>query len=323
MSIKIVLLCNGNIVLPAIKALNDQHLLAGVAVPDQFQTLNYPLEQYMSAISAGFLCVAKDQLVPRLSQWLEKMNPDAVCMLGFPYRIPDDVFACAKYGFFNLHSGKLPEYAGADPVFWQLKNMESVGAVTIHQVESRLDAGPVAYVEPVPIAARETYGSYMHRLEHVLPRVLIAFVQQLAIHKGHLPLSPQTGKKGFNCRRPTEADLCIDWSSPVDSIDALVRAGNPLYGGALGVLRGNVIGIVQISKRLSDKKRDVPPGTIIHTSKNSGIVVGCSNGQCVSIDILYTSTGYASGHRFAELSALQPGEQFQDPRMISAMHPVR
>lgn len=320
---KIVLLCHGNVLLPAIKALNDQHLLAGVAVPSQFQMLNDPIEQYMSATSADFLRVAKDELATHLSPWLQKLNPDAVCMMGFPYRIPDHALACAKFGFFNLHSGKLPEYAGADPVFWQLKNMEAVGAVTIHRVESRLDAGAVAYVEPIPIAARETYGSYMHRLGHVLPRVLIAFVQQLAIHKAHLPLSPQTGKGGFNCRRPTEADLCIDWSTPVDSIDALVRASNPLYGGALGLLRGNYVGIVQISESLADKNGDVPPGTIIHIHKNSGIVVECSNGQCVSIDILYTSSGYVSGRRFAELYALKPGEQFQDPRLIDAKHPRR
>lgn len=43
----------------------------------------------------------------------------------------------------NFHPGRLPEYRGVRPVNWALRNGERVSGVTIHEIDSGIDSGPV------------------------------------------------------------------------------------------------------------------------------------------------------------------------------------
>jgi methionyl-tRNA formyltransferase len=43
----------------------------------------------------------------------------------------------------NCHPGRLPEYRGARPVNWALRNREHLHGVTLHAVDSGIDSGPV------------------------------------------------------------------------------------------------------------------------------------------------------------------------------------
>src|SRR4029450_566813 len=55
----------------------------------------------------------------------------------------ESLFAIPELGTLNLHQGKLPEYRGMPPAFWELWNgADSVGC-TVHLVDARLDTGAV------------------------------------------------------------------------------------------------------------------------------------------------------------------------------------
>ncbi|GAA3821391.1 hypothetical protein GCM10022226_47130 [Sphaerisporangium flaviroseum] len=43
----------------------------------------------------------------------------------------------------NCHPGRLPEYRGARPVNWALRNGETVHGITIHRIDSGIDTGPI------------------------------------------------------------------------------------------------------------------------------------------------------------------------------------
>ena len=43
----------------------------------------------------------------------------------------------------NLHNAPLPHYRGCNPINWALKNGETTHGVTIHELTSRVDAGPI------------------------------------------------------------------------------------------------------------------------------------------------------------------------------------
>ena len=48
----------------------------------------------------------------------------------------------------NIHNGPLPRYRGVSPINWALKNGERTHGVTIHEITSGVDSGPiVAQVE--------------------------------------------------------------------------------------------------------------------------------------------------------------------------------
>ncbi|HYW76753.1 MAG TPA: formyltransferase family protein, partial [Gammaproteobacteria bacterium] len=218
---------------PTLEALASQGLLVGLGVPDRMPELHAGLEQAARQLEVPFVSVGRVDIEDQLARWLEAADPDVVCVMGFPHKIPAPLLARPRLGFFNLHGGALPRYRGPDPVFWQIRNRERRGAVTIHRITEALDAGGIAHTETVPIGPEDTYGLHMQRLGALLPRVTIEFVQRLAIDGNDLPLTEQAAADALYRPRPAEADLTIDWNAPAEAIDALVRACNPIHGGAL------------------------------------------------------------------------------------------
>ncbi len=43
----------------------------------------------------------------------------------------------------NCHPGPLPQYRGARPVNWALRNAEVVHGITIHRIDTGIDSGPI------------------------------------------------------------------------------------------------------------------------------------------------------------------------------------
>lgn len=81
---------------------------------------------------------------------IEALRPDLAVLAG-TYILKESVFALPRHGSINLHSGKVPEYRGAAPAFWELYHGEKAVGVTIHRVDAALDAGPVLAQEIFPI----------------------------------------------------------------------------------------------------------------------------------------------------------------------------
>jgi methionyl-tRNA formyltransferase len=43
----------------------------------------------------------------------------------------------------NIHNGPLPRYRGVSPINWALKNSEQTHGITIHEITTEVDAGPI------------------------------------------------------------------------------------------------------------------------------------------------------------------------------------
>lgn len=81
--------------------------------------------------------------------------PDLGLSLAAPILRPA-LFAGPRLGTLNLHKGRLPDYRGMPPAFWEFWNDERVIGCTVHWVDSRLDTGAVAAETTV---ARERYAT--------------------------------------------------------------------------------------------------------------------------------------------------------------------
>ncbi len=65
--------------------------------------------------------------------------------------LKESVFSQPRLGCLNLHCGKLPDYRGAPPAFWELMNGETQCGVTVHEVTAVLDAGKVLAEDLLPL----------------------------------------------------------------------------------------------------------------------------------------------------------------------------
>jgi methionyl-tRNA formyltransferase len=63
----------------------------------------------------------------------------------------------------NLHHGRIPEYRGGPPAFWEIYNRESEMGVSVHHIDDALDHGPVMTRGAVPIHPTDDPKALMER----------------------------------------------------------------------------------------------------------------------------------------------------------------
>ena len=81
---------------------------------------------------------------------LESLKPDLMVVDGANILQPH-FFGRPRYGAINLHCGKLPDYRGMPPAFWELYHGEREVGVSVHAVTATLDDGAVFASTVVPL----------------------------------------------------------------------------------------------------------------------------------------------------------------------------
>ena len=83
-----------------------------------------------------------------------------------------ELFTIPRLGMVNVHQGRLPDYRGMPPGFWELYNGEPSAGVTLHRVAAGLDTGEILCQQTISIRSDETLESLQSRLESaVLERI--------------------------------------------------------------------------------------------------------------------------------------------------------
>ena len=139
---KILMLCNSEtLALPTVYQLLQSNQLVGVAIPQkQAKRLSTALQK-IGLNNADIHILQKENLSAQLNHLLSSTTADCLVALTFPWQIPTDILTKPALGCINFHFGLLPKYKGADPIFWQLKNREVMGGITIHTMTEKIDEG--------------------------------------------------------------------------------------------------------------------------------------------------------------------------------------
>jgi peptidoglycan/xylan/chitin deacetylase (PgdA/CDA1 family) len=88
-------------------------------------------------------------------------------------------FSVPELGCLNLHKGKVPEFRGMPPGFWELYEGAAVAGVTVHFVDDGLDTGDIVGESDVAITSRETPASLQTKLDREGARLLCRCIQQV------------------------------------------------------------------------------------------------------------------------------------------------
>lgn len=288
--------------LPVLQALAAQGAVVGVAVPiappeDETEQL----AQLAAGLGLPVVRLRRAGLAQALTAWLEPLAPAAVLVLTLPWRIPAAVLALPPHGFLNFHFAALPGYRGPEPLFWQIRNGETAGAVTVHRMAADFDTGPVLLAEPVPIGPTDTHG--LHRA-HLATRAVPVALRLLASLRGETaPLMPvpQPETAARYWPRATLADVCVNWAEPAVAIERLVRAANPWNRGALTTLRGQPLRLLGVMPHPNAATGPALPGTILHADATAGVWVACGNEEALRLDMVALEEGYFTGFQLVGL----------------------
>jgi folate-dependent phosphoribosylglycinamide formyltransferase PurN len=158
---------------------------------------------------------------------LRSLRPDLAVVDG-TYLLRPKLFRLPRLGSINLHCGKVPEYRGLPPAFWELYDgVETVG-VTVHQVEEELDAGAVYLEREFPLEtapAGDPLNFAREYWETVLRPNGIEMLADVvkALAEGTATARPQTG--------PAHPARTAPDRSTVRELRRLIRARRSRSGG--------------------------------------------------------------------------------------------
>jgi methionyl-tRNA formyltransferase len=132
---------------------------------------------------------------------INRLRPDLAVVAG-TYILNESVFDLPRHGSINLHSGKVPEYRGASPGFWELYNGETAVGITIHRVVTAVDAGAVLAQELFPLNPAPDIDPlvYLEQFKHAVlrpngVRMLVNTVRSLAQGTSReIPQDPTAGR---------------------------------------------------------------------------------------------------------------------------------
>ncbi len=294
-NMKIAVVCNSDtLAIPSIQFLKEQHLLAGIGIPEKSKSV------LLNSLQAAGITPDTVEVFPAnswkegMENWLRKLSADAVFVIAFPWKIPVAILSIPSKGFFNFHFGALPKYKGADPIFWQIRNMENHGGLFIHKMNSEIDAGPIVWQKEMAIYPGETYTMHCLRVGYEAVGELKLLLDHL--ERDVLTENIQSAHKGLYYQKPGEEQLKIDWEKQsAREIEYLVNACNHKYGGASTFLRNREMRILEVSPVDMPPIPEQLPGAVVHADALYGLVIACREQQFLKINVIHMQEGYLSG----------------------------
>jgi peptidoglycan/xylan/chitin deacetylase (PgdA/CDA1 family) len=135
---------------------------------------------------------------PTLRQ-VEAFGPDLGLSLAAPI-LKRALFAIPRLGTLNLHKGRLPDYRGMPPAFWELWNDENSVGCSVHWVDDKLDTG---HVQRAGEIRRDKYST-LRGLQMQLDQLGIALMRDAVsdVLAGRITPVPQPAG-GKTYRKPT------------------------------------------------------------------------------------------------------------------------
>lgn len=302
---KIAVLCGGRFAYPTLQLLGFEKYLCGVATGKAEKTVVQSLDAGLSPSEIPYINIRSANEENKLMDWLIRLKADAVFCVCFPFRLSLNVLALHDRRFINFHTGPLPEYRGAMPIFEVIRARETTSAISVHLMNEHFDKGEILFTESVPVLPEDTFGSLATRLSDRCALAALNTAQMLEFSTT-LISSPQDENEARYYAYPGLMDTLIRWDYMcADEIDALVRACNPWNQGADTTLMGKPVKILASS--YSDEVHHAPPGTILEIT-NSHLRVACIDEQVLYVYILSDENGITAVSSHA--SKLKPGLRF-------------
>ena len=282
--------------LPALAALRARYEVVGVLTPPDRRTgrgRQLTATAVKRAALTAQLPIAQPQTLnsdagrATLAEW----EPEALVVVAYGLLLPREVLSLPRLGCLNVHASLLPRWRGAAPIQRALLAGDTETGVTIMQMDSGLDTGPMLLRRCLAIRNGDTAGTLQRELATLGAGALIEALEGLAA--GTLSPMPQPPQGVTYAAKIEKAEARIDWSAEAIGIERQVRAFNP-WPVAETRLDGEQLRIFAAQAMVagSARTRSVPklplkagkgadPGTILGTDSES-IVVQCGR-DCLAL----------------------------------------
>lgn len=129
--------------------------------------------------------------------WVRSAGAQLGIALGAPI-LKERLFSLPELGTINLHKGRLPDYRGMPPAFWELNNGEQTVGCTVHKVAAGLDTGDILLQQSVSVDPFSTVAGIQIKLHRVGVELVCQAVELIAA--GKAMYTPQPAGGALNTR---------------------------------------------------------------------------------------------------------------------------
>lgn len=157
---------------------------------------------------------------------LKTLAADFFVVMGYPHIIPNSILQIPKLGTIGVHPSLLPAYRGASPMQSALLAGETETGVTLYQMDSKMDHGPILAKGTVPITNSETNVSLEKKCAGEAAKLLIETLPKFVAGK-IVPIEQDHGQATFT-RKFTSEDGRVDMTQDApETIYRKIIALNP------------------------------------------------------------------------------------------------
>lgn len=245
---RIVFMGSPDFALPTLEALSTRYEVVGVvtqpdrpagrgrlpqacAVKQMADLLGIPSYQPLS--------LRTPEALERLTNW----SPDLIVVVAFGQILPKAVLNLPPKGCINVHASLLPRWRGAAPIQAAIAAGDDRTGVTIMQMESGLDTGPILTQRDVPIRVDTQADELSEQLAHLGAKILLDILPSYL--NGMLAPLPQNSELATYAPKLSKADGVLDFSKPALLLTKLVNAYNPWPGSSFEY-NGKQIKVLQV-----------------------------------------------------------------------------
>jgi methionyl-tRNA formyltransferase len=199
-------------------------------------------------------------------------RPDLMVVIAYGLLLPRRWLEWPIKGCINLHASVLPRWRGAAPIQRAVLAGDAETGVSVMQMDSGVDTGPVHLTRSTPIGPRETAGALHDRLavlaaealREALPRVLAGTSRPEPQREELATLAPKIAK----------SEARLDWREPAISLERRVRAFDPWPVAEAHLSDGRRLRVFEAA---AVAEPSAPAGTIV-AARRSGIDVATGDG---------------------------------------------
>ena len=158
--------------------------------------------------------------------WMQSKTPDLGVIVAYGSILKTDALEVPSKGWLNVHYSLLPEYPGASPVQNALLDGKTTTGVTVFQLDSGVDTGPILSAQSLQITPTATSGSLLEELTDLGATLLIDTISNLDQQVAARRIQPKNTGYAVT-RRINRAMARIDFRETSSKVVNLVRAMNP------------------------------------------------------------------------------------------------
>ena len=266
----------------SLEALIDANfdIVAVITKPDQPKGRGHKLtEPVVKTIARQHnIPVWQPTKLTEMTDQIVDLQPVTGVLVSYGKIIPQSIIDLFTPGIINVHPSLLPKYRGPSPIESAILYGDHKTGVSIMQLSTKMDAGPVYSRISQALTGTETQPELYETLAKVGAHQLVSVLP--SIISGELQPTPQEETEATYCQLIHKSDGIIDWQKPADQIEREIRA----YKGWPG--SRTTLGSIDVIITKAHVDIDECEGIIIEGETPDHLNMHCGDGWTLGIDMI-------------------------------------